>query len=147
MDFVIIGTAGSELAIDQEVLKGYLSEKQNVIAAMQYSTSWNRYKAGSLTITTDVSLIISQLDGSLTAATSKQITHFHFPDASLMTRGATRRAVAIFKECIDFSQAHAYGHFMYKASALEIEFLPSAVLPLERYQEEIKSFLRKISKL
>lgn len=147
MDFVIIGTAGSELAIDQEVLQGYLSQKQEVVAAMQYSTSWNRYKAGSLTLTTDVSLIVSQLDGSLTAATSKQLTHFHFPDASIMTRGATKRAVTIFKECIDLSQAHAYGHFMYKASTFEIEFLPSAVLPLDRYQDEIKSFLRKISKI
>lgn len=147
MDFVIIGTAGSELAIDQQVLQGYLSQKQNVIAAMQYSTSWNRFKAGSLAITTDVALVISQLDGSLTAATSKQITMFHFPDASIMTRGATRRAVTNFKDCIDLSQAHAYGHFMYKAASFEIEFLPSAVLPLSKYEDEIKSFLRKISKL
>lgn len=147
MDFVIIGTAGSELAIDQEVLQGYLAQKQGVVAAMHYRTTWDKFKAGSLAITTNVSLIISHLDGSLTAATSKQITMFHFPDASIMTRGATRRAVTNFKDCIDLSQAHAYGHFMYKASSLEIEFLPSAVLPLERYQDEIKSFLRKISKL
>lgn len=147
MDFVIIGTAGSELSIDQEVLQGYLAQKQELVALMQYRTTWDRFKAGSLIITTDVALIISHLDGSLTAATSKQITHFHFPDASIMTRGATRRAVTIFKECIDLSQAHAYGHFMYKASSFDIEFLSSAVLPLERYQDGIKSFLRKISKL
>ncbi|MBE8970162.1 hypothetical protein IQ277_29310 [Nostocales cyanobacterium LEGE 12452] len=147
MDFVIIGTAGSELSIDQNVLEGYLSQKQGVLAAMQYRSAWNKYKAGSMTITTDVSLIISQIDGSLTAATSKQVTQFHFPDPSIVTRGATKRATAIIKDCIDLAQAHAYGHFMYKAASFKIEFLPSAVLPIERYEDEIKSFLRKISKI
>ena len=70
MDFVIIGTAGSELSINRDVLDGYLAHKQGVMAAMQYRSAWNRYKAGSLTITTDVSLIISQIDGSLTAASA-----------------------------------------------------------------------------
>lgn len=147
MDFAILNTSGSELAVNAELLQRYLKEKNRSVAAMQYRTTCNNYKAGILTVSTEISLTVSQLDGSLIAASSKQITNFHFPERSTLTRGATKRATSILKNCIDLSQAHAYGHFMYKAASLELEYLPSAVAPIEQYEADIKDFLRMHSKL
>jgi hypothetical protein len=147
MDFLILNTTGSDLAVNSAVLDTYLAERATTSAAMQYQTTWNDFKSGILTLTTEISLVVNRLDGSLTAISSKQITKYHFPDRTTLTRGATKKALESLKTCIDLSQGHAYGHFLYKAANLDLPLLPAAVQPFELYETQLRSFLKKHSKL
>ncbi|GGH55895.1 hypothetical protein GCM10007423_63920 [Dyadobacter endophyticus] len=147
MDFVVLYTSGSELNINKHLLESYLSNKNSATAAMKYLTKISEYKAGLLTLTTELRLAVAMLDDDQPVIISKQTTRFNFPDRMLLTRGASKRAQGILKDCIDLSQAHAYGGFLYKAANIGLPLVPSAVAPFEQYESVIKDFLKKHAKL
>ena len=147
MAYHIHGVVASKIEFNEQRLGLFTLGELGQEAGLKIETSMLDYKRGILRLMSKLSVFVEHEQQNHWLARCSYITIFQIDEPSLLTRGASKNALGLLKECCDINQAHAYGQFYHMLEKNDLPLVPSQLQPMEGFQTAFQEFLAKHNEL
>jgi len=141
MDYFVVGTVPSKIDFNKDSYGLYLLGELGEAEGVGFNSGIQGYKKGMLSVGAVIEIFVIKDGSPLWLARARQVSVFSFQNENMLKRGATKKAIATLKECLDLAQAYCYANFSYEGKKHKFPMMPSIVQPYSQTEKGILDFL------